>query len=183
MRRHRRIAALAAAAALAGAAEAPAATRVRTARPPPCRSRPPRLLSTPPASAASRSRRPRRRVDLVAPPFSNSHHRHATRCSRSASLRSAILNGRADGRRLKIETTLLPDTRVIEWRPGQCVRTLVSQFVAYRGGRILEVALDLYAQADDGSVWYLGEDVDDYEDGIVDATRAGGWPGGTALPA
>src|SRR5687767_7368053 len=136
MRRHRRIAALAAAAALTAAAEAPAATpcqeSVATAVPQPTAA----LLA-----AAGLGRLPlapaARRVDLVAPPFSSSTS-ITNPLFPISSLRSAILNGRADGRRLKIETTLLPDRRVIEWRPGQCVRTLVSQFVAYRRGRILE---------------------------------------------
>ena len=39
----------------------------------------------------------------------------------------------------------------------------LSQYTAYLDGRIKEVALDRYAQADDGSVWYLGEDVYDYD--------------------
>jgi hypothetical protein len=37
------------------------------------------------------------------------------------------------------------------------VDTLVSQYAAFLGGRIHEVASDSYAQADDGSVWYFGE--------------------------
>ena len=49
------------------------------------------------------------RVDLVAPPFSN-----PTSVTNPlfpiSELRSAILNGRVDGRPLKIETTLLPET-------------------------------------------------------------------------
>jgi hypothetical protein len=121
------------------------------------------------------------RVDLVAPPFT-----HSTDVTNPlfpiGSLRSAILNGKADGKPLKIETTLLPETRVVEWSPGQCVRTLVSQFVAYRGGRIEEVALDLYAQADDGSVWYFGEDVFNYDRGAVGDT-AGTWLAGKEGPA
>jgi hypothetical protein len=122
-----------------------------------------------------------RRVDLVAPPFTN-----PTGVTNPlfpiANLRSAILNGRSDGLPLKIETSLLPDTRVIEWSPGQCVRTLVSQFVAYEGGRIKEVALDFYAQADDGSVWYFGEDVFNYARGVV-ADTAGSWLAGKEGPA
>ncbi len=122
-----------------------------------------------------------RRVDLVAPPFSNS-----TAVTNPlfpiANLKSAVLTGHVDGRPLKIETTLLPDTRVIEWSPGYCVRTLVSQFVAYKAGRIQEVALDFYAQADDGSVWYFGEDVFNYRRGVVDDTT-GTWLAGKDGPA
>jgi hypothetical protein len=121
------------------------------------------------------------RVDLVAPPFSNSTD-VTNPLFPIARLQSAILNGSEDGEPLKIETTLLPDTRVMEWSPGQCVKTLVSQFVAYRGGRIEEVALDRYAQADDGSVWYLGEDVFNYRDGVI-ADTEGTWLAGKEGPA
>jgi hypothetical protein len=64
----------------------------------------------------------------------------------------------------------------------------IHQYVAYSGGRILEVALDWYAQADDGSVWYFGEDVFNYEDGVVADTH-GTWlagrdgPPGMIMPA
>jgi hypothetical protein len=121
------------------------------------------------------------RVDLTAPRFSNS-----TKISNPlfpiSELHSAILNGTVDGQRFKTETTLLPDTRIMEWSNGQCVEVLVSQYLAYLDGRIEEVALDLYAQADDGSAWYLGEDVFNYEDGAV-ADTAGTWFAGTDGPA
>ena len=122
-----------------------------------------------------------RRVDLVAPPFSD-----PTSVTNPlfpiSKLHSVILNGRVGGEPFRVETTLLPDTRVIEWRPGQCVRTLVSQYVAYLDGRIEEVALDFYAQADDGSVWYFGEDVYNYQDGAV-ADLSGTWLAGKEGPA
>ena len=65
---------------------------------------------------------------------------------------------------------------------GQPVETLVSQYVAYLDGRIEEVALDHYAQADDGSVWYFGEDVFDYSDGAIVDTE-GTWLAGKDGPA
>jgi hypothetical protein len=122
-----------------------------------------------------------KRVDLVAPPFSNPTNVTNPLFPISA-LKSAILNGSVEGDPLKIETTLLPGSEVVEWSPGQCVRTLVSQFVAYRNGRIEEVALDHYAQADDGSVWYLGEDVFNYQDGVI-ADTEGTWLAGNEGPA
>jgi hypothetical protein len=121
------------------------------------------------------------RVDLVAPPFSNS-----TKVTNPlfpiSDLHSAILNGKVDGKPFRVETTLLPETRVIEWIEGQCVETLVSQYVAYLNGRIEEVALDFYAQADDGSVWYFGEDVFNYNDGVVEDLE-GTWLAGKEGPA
>jgi hypothetical protein len=120
------------------------------------------------------------RVDLVAPPFTNSTS-VTNPLFPISDLHSAVLNGDVDGKPFKTETTLLPETRVLEWTDGQCVETLVSQYVAYSNGRIKEVALDLYAQADDGSVWYLGEDVFNYDHGIVNDTE-GTWFAGREGP-
>ncbi|MDQ3717125.1 MAG: hypothetical protein M3381_14125 [Actinomycetota bacterium] len=88
---------------------------------------------------------------------------------------------------LRHEITLLPEIKTIEWE-GQQIDTLVSQFAAYGDGRILEVARDFFAQADDGSVWYFGEDVQNYIDGVLDNTD-GTWlagkdgPPGMLMPA
>ena len=118
----------------------------------------------------------RRRVDLAAPPFSR-----PTEISNPLfpirDLHSALLNGVVDGKAFRVEVTLLPATRPIELARGSCVETLVSQYAAYLAGRLHEVALDHYAQADDGSVWYLGEDVFNYADGAV-ADRLGTWIAG-----
>lgn len=121
------------------------------------------------------------RVDLVAPAFSNPTN-ITNPLFPISRLASVVLNGQVDGRAFRTETTLLPDTRIIEWSPGQCVKTLVSQYTAYLGGRIQEVALDFYAQADDGSVWYFGEDVYNYKQGIVVDT-SGTWLAGKEGPA
>ena len=122
-----------------------------------------------------------RRVDLAAPAFSN-----PTQVTNPlfpiGNLESVVLNGKVDGKAFRTETTLLPDTRVIEWSDGQCVKTLVSQYAAYLDGRIQEVALDFYAQGDDGSVWYFGEDVYNYEKGVV-ADTSGTWLAGKEGPA
>jgi hypothetical protein len=121
------------------------------------------------------------RVDLALPPFSN-----PTKVTNPlfpiSDLHSAVLNGTVDDKRFKVETTLLPETRIVEWPEGRPVRTLVSQYVAYLDGRIEEVALDLYAQADDGSVWYFGEDVFNYKDGFI-ADTEGTWIAGKDGPA
>jgi hypothetical protein len=95
-------------------------------------------------------------------------------------LQSAILLGNDEGHPLRIETVLLPEPKVIEVN-GTEVETLVSQFVGYLDGRIHEVALDWYAQDDDGNVWYFGEDVFNYEDGVV-ADTDGTWIAGEDGP-
>ncbi len=89
--------------------------------------------------------------------------------------------GHVDAKPFRTEVTLLPFTRIIDWG-GQRIETLVSQYTAYLDGRIQEVAYDLYAQADDGSVWYFGEDVADLEHGAI-ATKEGTWLAGKDGPA
>ncbi|HEY3264928.1 MAG TPA: hypothetical protein VGK12_07205 [Actinomycetota bacterium] len=121
------------------------------------------------------------RVDLVAPPFTNSTN-VTNPLFPIAELRSAVLDGRIDGEPFHTETTLLPYTRIIEWTPGQCVETLVSQYAAFLNGRIQELALDYYAQADDGSVWYFGEDVSDYDRRGVIAFTTDSWLAGRDGP-
>jgi hypothetical protein len=126
------------------------------------------------------------RVDLTTPSFSN-----PTNVDNPlfpiGDLHSAILLGNDEGHALKIETTLLPGTKTIEWK-GKKIKTLISQFVSYLDGRIHEVALDWYGQADDGAVWYFGEDVFNFQDGVVADTH-GTWltgkdgPPGMIMPA
>ena len=126
------------------------------------------------------------RVDLRSPSFSNS-----TKITNPlfpiARLRSAVLLGHVDGKPFRSETTLLPGTETIAWN-GQRIKALTSQYIAYEDGRIVEAAHDRYAQADDGSVWYLGEDVVDYQKGTVFTTE-GTWlagregPGAMIMPA
>lgn len=71
-----------------------------------------------------------------------------------------------EGKPKRVEFTLLPETKTIEWR-GQKIEARVVQFLAFLDGEIDEVALDFHAQADDGAVWYLGEDVFNYGDGVI----------------
>jgi hypothetical protein len=121
------------------------------------------------------------RRDLVAEPFSDPTSVTNTLFP-IAELDSAILNGHVDGKVFHTETTLLPFTKIIEWTPGQCVRVLVSQYMAFLDGSLQETAIDLYAQADDGSVWYLGEAVFDYKaEGLI-LTTEGTWQAGIDGP-
>jgi hypothetical protein len=94
---------------------------------------------------------------------------------------SVLLLGRVDGEPFRTEVTLLPETRIIEWQ-GQQVEVLVSQYVAFLGGRLHEVAYDYYAQDDVGAVWYFGEDVFNFKDGFIADTH-GTWIAGKDGPA
>jgi hypothetical protein len=121
-----------------------------------------------------------KRVDLGKVSFS-----HSTEVTNPyfpiSDLRSALFLGHIGREPFRTETTLLPGIRTVTWN-GQKIKTRVSQYVAFVGGHLEEVALDKYAQADDGSVWYFGEDVFDYKHGAVALTE-GTWLAGREGPA
>ena len=120
------------------------------------------------------------RVDLKVPRFSDPTT--VTNPLFPVSQQSSVLFvGHVDGLPFRTEVTLLPETRVVDWG-GQRIETLVSQYTAFLDGRLQEVAYDLYAQADDGSVWYFGEDVVDLVDGAI-VTKEGTWLAGRDGPA
>jgi hypothetical protein len=121
------------------------------------------------------------RVDVASPTFSD-----PTTITNPlfpiSDLHAVIFTGEVEGKPFHTETTLLPETRVIEWSDGKQVETRISQYFAYLDGRIEEVALDYYAQADDGSVWYFGEELWDFnEEGFIDSTE-GAWLAGVDGP-
>jgi hypothetical protein len=120
------------------------------------------------------------RVDLAEPSFSS-----PTEINNPlfpiTDLTQVVQLGEEGGEPLRAEVTLLPETKTIDVN-GEPVEAIVSQYVAYLDNQIAEVAYDYFAQADDGSVWYLGEDVDNYEDGVI-ADHEGTWLSGRDGPA
>lgn len=120
------------------------------------------------------------RVDLAKPAFS--HPLTVTNpLFPVSSLHRVILLGSVDGVPLRVETTLLSTTKSIDLRGNRVIETLVSQYIAWLDGRILEVALDFYAQGDEGATWYAGEDVFNYQGGVVVDTD-GTWLAGEDGP-
>jgi hypothetical protein len=120
------------------------------------------------------------RVDLSTPTFSHptpiTNPLHPT-----SGVEQTIYGGHVDGKPFRTEVTLLPETKATPYR-GATVNTALIQYVAYLDGRLQEVAIDRYAQADDGSVWYFGEDYSAYEDGKVTDTE-GTWVVDDKIPA
>ncbi len=93
---------------------------------------------------------------------------------------SYVMTGLSDGLPFRTEVTLLPGSKTIQLH-GQPVQALISQYCAFLDGEIHEVALDWYAQDNQGAVWYLGEDVFNYEAGAV-AEMNGSWLAGEEGP-
>ena len=76
------------------------------------------------------------------------------------------LRGRSDGEDERVVRTLLDRTErfVVRGRP---VEAAVIEDRAFTAGQLVERTLDYFAQADDGTVHYMGERVDNYEAGRV----------------
>jgi hypothetical protein len=98
----------------------------------------------------------------------------------SSRLEQLVYLGQDQGDPLRVEVTRLPGTKRINLN-GTPVDAVKMQFLATSGTAILEVANDYFAQADDGTVWYLGEHVSNYENGVV-ADHEGTWITGEQRP-
>jgi len=75
-----------------------------------------------------------------------------------ASLKQDILESQTG----RIERTAKPELRNTFKVGEQTVEALVVEDREFEKGKLAEVALDYFARADDGTVYYLGEDVDEY---------------------
>jgi hypothetical protein len=90
-----------------------------------------------------------------------------------ASLKQDILEGTEKGKPLRVERTVKPGSKTFSIN-GQDVEALIMEDREFINGQIEEVTLDYFAQDDDGTVYYLGEDVDNYKDGKIVA-HEGAW--------
>lgn len=100
-----------------------------------------------------------------------------------SSLKQDILEGTEDGQKIRVERTLMPKKRRTFPIGGREVESLVVEDREFADGKLEEVTLDYFAQDDSGNVYYLGEEVDEYTDGMVTG-HDGAWMFGrdTAIP-
>ena len=91
-----------------------------------------------------------------------------------ASVKQNILEGKEGGKALRVERTARPDLRKVFKAGRQTVETLAVEDREFEDGQLAEVTLDYFAQGDDGAVYYLGEDVDEYKEGKV-VGHGGAW--------
>jgi hypothetical protein len=80
--------------------------------------------------------------------------------------RECVLEGEEDGAPVRVVRTLLDRTKRIVWR-DQTIRAAIIRDREHEDGELREETHDYFAQSDDGTVYYLGEDVDNYKDGKV----------------
>ena len=87
-----------------------------------------------------------------------------------ASLKQDILKSKGK----RIERTAKPEVRKTFKVGSQNVEAFAVEDRESEGGKLTEVTLDYFAQGDDGAVYYLGEDVDEYKNGEVTG-HSGAW--------
>jgi hypothetical protein len=74
----------------------------------------------------------------------------------------------------RVERTAKPEVRKNFRFAGQMIEALAVEDREFKNGQLAEVTLDYFAQSDDGAVYYLGEDVDEYRDGKITG-HSGAW--------
>ena len=89
-----------------------------------------------------------------------------------------VLEGTSDGVPERVEVIVQPERKDV-----MGISTVVVRDTVTVDGEVIEDTYDWYAQDVDGNVWYFGEDVKDYENGVVVST-GGSWEAGVdgALP-
>ena len=83
-----------------------------------------------------------------------------------SSLTQDVLEGTEGGKPERVVRTRLPGTRAFTFN-GQQMQAIIVSDTVYSDGQLKEVALDYFAQSDHGDVYYLGEDVDDYQNCLL----------------
>jgi hypothetical protein len=91
-----------------------------------------------------------------------------------AKLKQDILEGTEGAKKIRIERTAMPDKHKTFKIGGQKVEAFAVEDREWENGELSEVAMDYFAQDDAGTVYYLGEDVDEYSDGKI-SSHEGSW--------
>lgn len=93
-----------------------------------------------------------------------------------------VFTGHEGGTREVVTHLYLAETRMFKF-DEQNVQCRILREIAIEDGELVEVSDNYFAQADDGTVYYFGEVVDDYEGGVI-VSHEGSWlVGGPALPS
>ncbi len=84
----------------------------------------------------------------------------------------SVLEGDDEGTLVRVEITVLDETEIVAG-----VITRVVEEREFEDGELIEASRNFFAQAPDGTVCYFGEDVDDFEDGVL-IGHSGQWRAG-----
>src|SRR6185369_54509 len=81
--------------------------------------------------------------------------------------------GRSGDTRLDVLDLYLTETRTIQWN-GVNVTVHILEEISWEDLSLVEISKNHFAQADDGAVYYFGEVVDIYENGVI-TSHEGSW--------
>lgn len=84
-----------------------------------------------------------------------------------------VFAGKEEGARILTIDSFLEDTRDFAWNGGT-VTCVTLREMEFEDGELVEISWNWFAEADDGTVYYFGEVVDNYEDGVV-VDNDGSW--------
>ncbi len=91
-----------------------------------------------------------------------------------AILKQDILEGTENGKSIRIIRTALPKKHRTFLIAGQTIDSFAVEDREFENGKLAEITVDYFAQDDAGNVYYLGEAVDEYENGKVTG-HSGQW--------
>jgi len=91
-----------------------------------------------------------------------------------ATLKADILEGKEGAKKIRIERIAKPDVHKTFQIGNESVEALAVEERDYENGELAETALDYFAQSDDGAVYYLGEEVDEFKNGKL-VSHEGSW--------
>jgi hypothetical protein len=89
-------------------------------------------------------------------------------------LKKDVLEGTEDKKKTRVERTPKPEVVRTFKVGGQRVEAFAVEDRAFENGKLAEVALDFFARDDAGTVYHLGEEVDEYADGKI-ISHDGSW--------
>jgi len=93
-----------------------------------------------------------------------------------------VFQGANQGAKTVVVDLYLTETRSFDWN-STTVECRILREVAFEDGELVEIADNYFAQADDGTMYYFGEVVENYEGGVV-VDNDGSWlVGGPTLPS
>jgi hypothetical protein len=84
-----------------------------------------------------------------------------------------VFEGRSEGARTYTIDSFLPGTRDFPFGGGT-VSCVTMREMEFEDGELVEISINYFAESDDGTVWYFGETVDNYEEGVV-VDHGGSW--------
>lgn len=83
-----------------------------------------------------------------------------------------VFRGKSEGEKTTVVDRYLSETRSFDWN-GTVVECAILTEIEFEDGELVEISMNYFAQADDGTVYYFGETVDEFDEGTI--LHCGSW--------